>query len=57
MQMNVHHATWDQRYASFDKLRMRCFLDAIKISPHPELVEGRTLLMPANTNRPSDTLY
>ena len=33
--------------ASFDKLRMRDFLGAMKIGPHPELVEGRTLVVPA----------
>jgi len=38
----------DQRRASFDKLRMRVFLGATKTSPHPELVEGRTVVMPAN---------
>ena len=31
----------DRRRASFDKLRMRDFLRASKIFPHPELVEGR----------------
>jgi len=31
--------------ASFDKLRMRGFLDATKISPHPELVEGREIVL------------
>jgi len=31
--------------ASFDKLRMRAFHCATKISPHPELVEGRRMLM------------
>src|ERR1700741_3322791 len=31
----------DRRRASFDRLRMRFFLRATKISPHPELVEGR----------------
>ena len=35
----------DQRPASFDKLRMRDFLRAMKISPHPELVEGRTVIV------------
>jgi hypothetical protein len=38
--------------ASFDKLRMREFLCAtdayaIKIHPHPELVEGRTMVVQA----------
>jgi len=31
----------DKLPASFDKLRMRVFLSAGKIAPHPELVEGR----------------
>src|SRR5262249_40933471 len=34
----------DHRRASFDKLRMRSILCATKISPHPELVEGRSVL-------------
>jgi len=33
---------WDKRRACFDKLSMRFFLNAMKILPHPELVEGRT---------------
>ena len=36
---------WDDRSASFDKLRMRDFLRATKIFPHPELVEGRRLVL------------
>jgi hypothetical protein len=37
---------WDRHGACFDKLNMRFFLNAMKISPHPEpphpeLVEGR----------------
>ena len=32
----------DRLPAFFDKLRMRVFLSAGKIAPHPELVEGRT---------------
>jgi hypothetical protein len=37
---------WDRHGACFDKLSMRYFLNAMKISPHPEaphpeLVEGR----------------
>jgi hypothetical protein len=36
----------DRRRAAFDKLRLRCFLRAMKVSPHPELVEGRTVFMP-----------
>ena len=35
----------DQRRASFDKLRMRFFPCATKIIPHPELVEGRKIIM------------
>jgi hypothetical protein len=35
----------DKRRASFDKLRMRVFLDATKTLPHPELVEGRRIVM------------
>jgi len=35
------------RGASFDKLGMRGFLRAAKISPHPELIEGRSALMQA----------
>jgi hypothetical protein len=35
----------DRQRASFDKLRMRYFLRAIKIAPHPELVEGRTIVL------------
>jgi hypothetical protein len=34
-------------HASFDKLRMRSTLGGTKKVPHPELVEGRTLLIPA----------
>jgi len=37
----------DHRRGSFDKLRTRIFLRAAKILPHPEPVEGRTLLMQA----------
>jgi len=37
----------DEFHASFDKLRMRCFLDATTALPHPELVEGRTVSVPA----------
>src|SRR5882724_11855741 len=33
----------DRRPASFDKLRMREFIRAIKNLPHPELVEGRAV--------------
>ena len=36
---------WDRHPASFDKLRMRVFLPATKIFPHPELVEGRRVAM------------
>ena len=36
--------------ASFDRLRTRVFLCAMKIFPHPELVEGRRMVMqPGNT--------
>jgi hypothetical protein len=31
--------------APFDKLRIRVFLSAGKIAPHPELVEGRTAVV------------
>jgi hypothetical protein len=33
---------WDLRGACFDRLSMRYFLNAMKILPHPEPVEGRT---------------
>jgi hypothetical protein len=33
---------WDWRSACFDKLSMRFFLNATKILPYPEPVEGRT---------------
>jgi hypothetical protein len=33
---------WDRRGACFDKLSMRFFLNAMKILPHPEPVEGPT---------------
>jgi hypothetical protein len=33
---------WDRHGACFDKLGMRLFLNAAKIVPHPESVEGRT---------------
>src|SRR5882724_2953924 len=36
---------WDRRRASFDKIRMRVFLCATKIFPHPELVEGRRTVL------------
>jgi hypothetical protein len=36
---------WETNRASFDKLRMRVFPNATKVFPHPELVEGRKLLM------------
>jgi hypothetical protein len=36
---------WDRQYASFDRLRMRVFLGATKTAPHPELVEGRKMIM------------
>jgi hypothetical protein len=36
---------WDRQCASFDRLRMRVFLGATKIAPHPELVEGRKMVM------------
>src|SRR6185295_10200210 len=36
---------WARRRASFDKLRMRAFLRATKIFPHPELVEGRRAVL------------
>src|SRR5882672_3064694 len=36
------------RGASFDKLRMRQNLGGTKEGPHPELVEGRTALIPAS---------
>jgi hypothetical protein len=36
---------WDRQRASFDKLRIRDFLRAAKNSPHPELVEGREMLL------------
>jgi len=39
----LHH-----RPASFDKLRMREDFGGTKIDPHPELVEGRTVLIPAS---------
>jgi len=32
--------------ASFDKLRMRKGLGGMKKDPHPELVEGRIVLIP-----------
>jgi hypothetical protein len=35
----------DRQRASFDKLRMRFFLRATKVTPHPELVEGRTVAL------------
>jgi hypothetical protein len=41
----AHSADWDRRGACFDKLSMRIFLIAMKIPPHPELVEGRTALV------------
>jgi L-threonylcarbamoyladenylate synthase len=37
---------WDRQIASFDRPRMRDFLCATKNSPHPELVEGRRIVMP-----------
>jgi hypothetical protein len=36
---------WDRRGACFDKLSMRYFLIAMKIPPHPEPVEGRTVFV------------
>jgi hypothetical protein len=36
---------------------MRDFLRATKIAPHPELVEGSTMLMPADMGRFKETLY
>jgi hypothetical protein len=36
---------WDLRGACFDKLSMRFFLNATKILPRPEPVEGRTALV------------
>jgi hypothetical protein len=38
---------WPDRRASFDKLRMRRNLGGTKKDPHPDLVEGRTVLIPA----------
>jgi hypothetical protein len=35
----------DRHGASFDKLRMKTFLNAIKDLPHPEPVEGRMMEM------------
>ena len=35
----------DRHPASFDRLRMRSFLDATKNPPHPEPVEGRRLAL------------
>jgi len=35
---------WDRRGACFDKLSMRLFLNAMKISPYPEPVEGRAAM-------------
>jgi len=49
MRSNGLTRVWDQGRASFDKLRMRVFLRAIKIPPHPELVEGRTLVLQAKS--------
>ena len=40
-----------ERFASFDKLRMRKDFGGTKKSPHPEPVEGRTLLMPVSCRR------
>jgi hypothetical protein len=34
-----------EKHASFDKLRMRGSFSGTKKDPHPELVEGRTLLI------------
>ena len=41
----------DRGPACFDKLGMRDFLSAIKILPHPELVEGRTADLQARAKR------
>jgi hypothetical protein len=38
---------WDRRGASFDKLRMRASFCATKGLPHPELVEGRVMIVHA----------
>jgi hypothetical protein len=46
----------DERDASFDKLRMRIFLNAIKDLPHPEPVEGRTMGMQLLTAPERDLL-
>jgi hypothetical protein len=35
---------WDRRRAAFDKLRLRTSLSAATGLPHPEHVEGRTVL-------------
>jgi hypothetical protein len=35
----------DRHRASFDRLRMRSFLCAARNSPHPELVEGRRMVL------------
>jgi hypothetical protein len=35
----------DRLRASFDRLRMRAIHCATNISPHPELVEGRNMVM------------
>jgi len=44
--MGLHKgADLEQLPASFDKLRMRCFLRATKNFPHPELVEGRRMVL------------
>jgi hypothetical protein len=37
-----------EQRASFDKLRMRDNLNGTKKNPHPELVEGRTTLIPGS---------
>jgi len=39
---------WHDDRASFDKLRKRGNLGGTKNYPHPELVEGRTALIPSS---------
>jgi hypothetical protein len=42
---SVCPSAWDRHCACFDKLSMRLFLNAMKIVPHPEPVEGRTMFV------------
>ncbi|HZF32286.1 MAG TPA: hypothetical protein VE914_00630 [Candidatus Angelobacter sp.] len=51
--MNADKVVWDLNHAAFDRLRLRCFLRAMNVVPHPELVEGRTALAQRSNHRRS----